>query len=829
MGRQQQVFLIARVRSRDGKLAYQCVAALHHRWCYGAIPLGSMAHFFAMLSREENAAIVREELLLLDGKLPHSTEVISNGGIYMPCPYSWSLLANAWTRNLEEDAIYYSSYALFTNMLGANIGCWDAENGEGLSIIDITDPKRPRYCFMQAEGVKPLSAYQYLASYYDVVNGLSPEEAARWLEDPDGMASDVHPAPFRCFQIISALSGYALITADMLREAWPDVHFEEGDTTQATMPLWTSMFAGSTGSLPHWSRGYGIALARAVCFDRTGELISSESDSQFCVELFDQSASMSDVYDNIFAHPSPSLPPDALWYPELYNAHLQAFAARMLQHEQLFNFVVEPMVSIPIFTPSADGEESSSVSNDEPDTALWVLGYLVACDEAKDNIRKNLPLSDADRQLLAQVAAVEAKATGFVDLSGFPLTVPEIVELLSPLAKAAALSLARNPCISTVDIPGLLNVIPHVSRLSLMGCQGIEGDKLVTLIKDQPLSFRTLEGLIHPALARFHESAGYPIAFTFICAMYPGELVGVTLPMFTPSQVLQGLSEILEKARLCLSDSPTMSDVTLLGLVGYKLTEHERRGSVFHIHPSTIAQTSLTLAADKPSNGDKRVIATAPRVLAWPLVSDTPEGSWAFSLDLDMEVPSRRKWGFIHYNTPLPSKRDLIGVRAPGKVYDLRGFLRCMEEEGRPLPSPSLVDKLESILYGHSTEGGLFCSLLTQGEALPAFTHLCPPPRNITNLDQWRDNLRKKLKLFRMRGSLYSQDPEPHPASGYTPLQSFLQWLIDEDIPPTEDIWDEVMSLAREGVEWKRSFQHFLDELPQNLERLKARYAQEQA
>ncbi len=44
---------------------------------------------------------------------------------------------------------------------------WDcADNDDGISILDVTEPDRPAYCFLRSEGI--LNAYGYLNAYYPV-------------------------------------------------------------------------------------------------------------------------------------------------------------------------------------------------------------------------------------------------------------------------------------------------------------------------------------------------------------------------------------------------------------------------------------------------------------------------------------------------------------------------------------------------------------------------------------------------------------------------------------------------------------------------------------
>lgn len=61
-----------------------------------------------------------------------------------------------------------------------------------------------------------------------------------------------------------------------------------------------------------------------------------------------------------------------------------------------------------------------------------------------------------------------------------------------------------------------------------------------------------------------------------------------------------------------------------------------------------------------------------------------------------------------------------------GTVYDLRGFLRCMAEEGRPSPPEEHVAKLEAVLYSrHQFNGALVCPLM-QDEDIPTALTVIP-------------------------------------------------------------------------------------------------------
>ena len=123
MGQRHQVFLIARVTPYSkplGETRYRCVAALHHQWCYGRLPLNAATRFFTLIKQKENAEIIREEILNIHGLYgifrtrPQLPEV--------PCPFTHYLMQSAWSSNLNDPNDFYESGSL---VLPAGMSCTD--------------------------------------------------------------------------------------------------------------------------------------------------------------------------------------------------------------------------------------------------------------------------------------------------------------------------------------------------------------------------------------------------------------------------------------------------------------------------------------------------------------------------------------------------------------------------------------------------------------------------------------------------------------------------------------------------------------------------------
>ncbi|GLB42897.1 hypothetical protein LshimejAT787_1203460 [Lyophyllum shimeji] len=218
MGQRHQAFLIARVVPHGGTEAhYRCVAAVHHGWCYGRLPLQATRRLLTLIKDEDNAEIIREEIRTLDGRYGRWKEepVLPN----LPCPYTSYLLEWAWSYDLPG----HLRQICFS--VDADVGYSETDNNGGISVIDITDPENPAYCFVAVHGLEsevgvpllvPLSAEDYVRAYYPGVDEEELEiEGARSIEE-DVISS------------ITRLDGEPLVDLDMLAETWPGAGFSEG-------------------------------------------------------------------------------------------------------------------------------------------------------------------------------------------------------------------------------------------------------------------------------------------------------------------------------------------------------------------------------------------------------------------------------------------------------------------------------------------------------------------------------------------------------------------------------------------------------------------------
>ncbi|RXW21620.1 hypothetical protein EST38_g4245 [Candolleomyces aberdarensis] len=206
MGQRHQIFVVARVCIAPGKpRQYRCIAALHHQWCYGKLPLRGVNSFKRLARVPENVAIINEELMTYHDRkeeLPQS-----------PCPYTSLLAESAFSVDLTMNPPDWTNVLI----LDADMGSSDGDNNDGITILDVTVPRNPAYCFVflsvpdtedDLPAMAPLTAAQYLRTYYPV-----PSE--RPLDD-NKMSFERD-----CLEAIANLDDMPLIPIPTLAKVWP--------------------------------------------------------------------------------------------------------------------------------------------------------------------------------------------------------------------------------------------------------------------------------------------------------------------------------------------------------------------------------------------------------------------------------------------------------------------------------------------------------------------------------------------------------------------------------------------------------------------------------
>ncbi|KAI0350640.1 hypothetical protein OH77DRAFT_1524770 [Trametes cingulata] len=232
----------------------------------------------------------------------------------------------------------------------------------------------------------------------------------------------------------------------------------------------------------------------------------------------------------------------------------------------------------------------------------------------------------------------------------------------------------------------------------------------------------------------------------------------MSLPLFTPEQVLRALHEILPLALsehrfsetlwlLTMSPKNTPGPSLLETLFGPLLFAEQANGMPLFMSTPMLVHSSFSCGTLSPEQAwSNRPLTSYP--LQRRLHPPRGHGTWSFVFDWDharhrYHDGSANSYAFVYYEQVLcgksildcdcfglrmmsenekeafnatipPELKDFKGcgptveslLRHPrsdvshyvGEVHDLRGFLRCMVDEGRPLPPVDLVAALERLL-----------------------------------------------------------------------------------------------------------------------------------
>ncbi|KAL1693140.1 hypothetical protein GGG16DRAFT_111366 [Schizophyllum commune] len=261
---QHQAFLIAKVKPHGGAPArYRCVGAYEHAWCHGLLPVKAAYRTITLLKQQPNAQIVREELRTIDGKYGAFGEEGPKAP-KLPCSYTTYLLHMASNVDYEKNSLGQSGYwfsmsmGTFENVLDASTKVWttDTMSNEGVTIIDITDPTNPRYCFLpgcdSTDGtldMTPLTAQQYLDTL------INPERPSMFL------TAD------HCREVSALLANVPLVSQRAIAEAWPagpDDCFEYNETLAQAVEACTRGGDGVSSDGPPSDAASGMTVDPSI-------------------------------------------------------------------------------------------------------------------------------------------------------------------------------------------------------------------------------------------------------------------------------------------------------------------------------------------------------------------------------------------------------------------------------------------------------------------------------------------------------------------------------------------------------------------------------------
>ncbi|KAF9055231.1 hypothetical protein BDZ89DRAFT_1125005 [Hymenopellis radicata] len=593
MGQRHQAFAIAKVVAHGATQAkYRCIGAWHHQWCYGRLPLRATRRFLTLLKQKENAALVRYEVDSIHGKF----------GRY----------GQAWNVDIEPEpnqgGVYFSGTTFTNDLLYASMGSSHGDNNDGISVIDVTNPFNPHYCFVspggieaeaEVEGWTPLTAEQYARAYY-----------------PSGEQQEVVETDV--LSVIASLDDTKLMTIGMLAEAWPDEY---------TVP------------------------ERAPVADRE-------------------------------ATPPPSSNIDPV--PSLANLALG---------------------------PAVDAALASGDTSDL-DELVWMPDKAVAL---RTFLQSKSPFPDAGISLLAEIVKQDCQSTEgrIVDLTGLSLNSDQVVKVLSELKDIRSLTLPAVPDVTIDTVRRVLSAHTNIQHLALLNT-GVSSNDLGNLIADEPKLFYSIRRLVHPYIFQYNDGdhakgVRYVSAFTYFSppgAMCYGPAVA-SIPLLYPAQVVQALTDALGPS----VDPPDVSgpgSSALFPLIalGTDVREAGRRWRERHL-------SSFPRSCLNAFRGEGWVFFNMTNVDPFSRMSATMRGSY---------------YGFVKFNplalNPPKGKADEEGDKGDDNasdpprhlICDFKQFLKVLEDEGRPSPSPEAVEVLDGIFKQLNKKHGV--RLITEEEVV---------------------------------------------------------------------------------------------------------------
>ncbi|KZV73359.1 hypothetical protein PENSPDRAFT_750106 [Peniophora sp. CONT] len=668
MGQRHQIFIVARVRSKGEKTGHRrCVAAYHHQWCYGRTALQCLSRFVKLASQPDNAASIRRDLANVDGNYVEES-ADEEEREYVPCPFIVYLVQLAWNVNLDDVPVYVAGVSFDNAVLDARMYTGDGDNNDGITIVDVTDPTNPTYCFNDIGG-PPLTARTYVRKYYPrkirrPAATTPPASDDRAEEDGDtdgedegnedegnedegnedegdedegGEDSDGGDATERMVRkTISALKDVPLMSVDALVEAWP------GEYTRARKKV--------------------IAAGTHV----PGTLSTDEP-------LPETAAA------------SITSPPAQPTVETLADISLRQAVVHAVNEGD-----IEPI------------RESLSTT-DQREVILNVL-----------NDMSQLPPAGAK---LLNLAIGREQPADVLDLSGIELSPSAILGLVTAASSTLLkLDLTGNKRVTILDLTDILSAASNMRQLIIFDCPLISDEDIYSLLSSSPKLFYTLEFIGHSAFfRRVHDSVPlcpYTPAFTVVVQEPMRQPLITSLPYFTPSRLLRSIYTLLKPVADTAAASAALRRLDEQGrkanpnLAGLAFSGIQMFSSTAVLHAAFTtwydgadSVTDAVSIAEGQEPDPCGLRANTQRITLLPQMSTSLDG-WLLLVQPGM-------FGMGGGSLSISCKhREEASVDAEStenagqgfKAFSLSGFVEAMKEEGRPAPSVEDVAALESVI-----------------------------------------------------------------------------------------------------------------------------------
>lgn len=339
----------------------------------------------------------------------------------------------------------------------------------------------------------------------------------------------------------------------------------------------------------------------------------------------------------------------------------------------------------------------------------------------EQTLRASAPLSDNALSLLTKFICETKAQASSLDLSPFSLSEAQLGSIAPQIDGFHSLNLSGNSNITVDAVRILREKVPSLRRLVVMNCVSIDGDKLLELLRTEPLLFRNMDAVYHPRLIHYQPSKdGHP--FIHGSARPVGMSVmlldanpqnppahGFTLPICNPALVVQGLTDLVTAAvvqRLAFNmSSGRVCEVAFTGL----LRESSRCWSKRIVVPTLPLDIKfrhgygtgwLLIISLLPSDSGKMIFLRFHKPnAATSTIDDASQGSAVRKDSVETSTSAIVTSDSIKQEaTPTQQERRVKIPDVQYEVHDLRSFLDTTTGDGYTAVAPNTVKALEAVI-----------------------------------------------------------------------------------------------------------------------------------
>lgn len=256
MGQRHQLFVIAKLGHR-----YRPLAAVHNQWLYGEGPLRRCRHLLQVFPALANRVPIAQELRAAREK---SDDFWARDDIFQPFPFIATCLTVGSSFDPEV------GYQRRVHPLTFNTSPEQADNNDGITVIDISNLDRLRYCFAFPEEQEVEYDSDNIESGYTDQRGplKASKYLSRYVNPRKAQKLDTHTRQ-RYEELVKQVESYELIDASAFEETWSTLVPSDKDASASLVSNEVKR------KLPH------LSSLRHNAIDQTIDSIVKDQDPSF--------------------------------------------------------------------------------------------------------------------------------------------------------------------------------------------------------------------------------------------------------------------------------------------------------------------------------------------------------------------------------------------------------------------------------------------------------------------------------------------------------------------------------------------------------------------